>query len=77
MIDKLAKLWRVSPDIISIKGDNLTVGGSLDLRGTAITATDVKKPSTDFKLKLTASIECKFNLKGFTIADEPLKLIIM
>lgn len=32
MIDKLAKLWRVSPDIISIKGDNLTVGGSLDLR---------------------------------------------
>ena len=56
--------------------DNLTVGGSLYLRGTGITAANVKETSDDFFIKLKFSIECKFNLKGFTIADGILAKII-
>ena len=76
-IKKLAKEWRISPYIISIKGDNLTVGGSLDLRGTGIKNSDkVKKLPLDFSIKVKTSIEYKFNFKGFTIADGILAKII-
>ena len=57
--------------------DNLTVGGPLDLRGTKITAPkELKKPSPDFSIKLRESIEVKFNLRGWSIADGILAKII-
>jgi len=50
--------------------DNLTVGGNLYLDGTAITSLPrIKKDVKDSALKIKETIETKFNLRGFSIAD--------
>ena len=50
--------------------DNLTVGGSLYLQGTQIAAPrKLKRPDSDFSVKMKMSIEVKFNLRGRSIAD--------
>ena len=96
-VTELAKLWGVSSDNIKQNSDNLTVGGSLDLQGTAITSLPdnltvggslylrgtaitapkfIKRPSSRFSFDLKLSIECKFNIKGFSIADGILARIL-
>ena len=62
---------------ISALPDNLTVGGYLDLQGTQIKQPQsIKRPSVDFSIKLKASLETKFNLKGWSIADGILSRLI-
>ena len=57
--------------------DNLTVGGSLYLQDTKITETKrIKRPSDRLSIDLKLSIECKFNIRGFTIADGILAKIL-
>jgi len=57
--------------------DNLTVGGSIDLRGTQITSPEkLNRPPADFSIKVRASIEIAFNLRGYTIADGILGKIV-
>ena len=53
------------------------MGGSLDLRGTSITAPKaIKRPHTRIYIDLKFSIECKFNAIGYSIADGILAKII-
>jgi hypothetical protein len=53
------------------------VGGYLDLQGTQITSPkELKRPASNFSISVKASIECRFNLRGFTIADGILAWVI-
>ena len=96
-IKALAKLWGINACSIIVDGNSLMVGGSLDLRGTAITSLPdslmvggylnlegtaikqpkaINRPSPDFSFKVKLSVECRFNIRGFTATDGILAKIL-
>ena len=55
------------------EGVSLTAGGYLYLKNNSM---NIAKPGADFRVKLRASIELGFNLRGFTIADSILARLV-
>jgi hypothetical protein len=76
-INALADLFGISNESIKRDGNNLSVGGYLDLSGTQITEPKkINRPSILFSVELKLAIECRFNARGSSIADGILARIL-